>query len=157
MSNRIVSAIAFVALSFAAVGPALAQVAGQVPPPRPYPQQPVLQQPYPQQPGPQQPYPQQYPQQPYSQACPPRVTPSAQVLDERFMHRFGPLGLAPAQQQRIESMVAGFSQMHPAGSPLEPAAMHQLRDEVRSVLTPQQLAMLEQENRNRAPGPHPCP
>lgn len=99
--------------------------------------------------------PQGYPQG-YPQACPPRVTPSAQELYQRYMRRFSPLGLAPGQQQRIQSLVDGFSRTHPAGSPFDPAAMHQLRDEVRGVLTPQQLAMLEQEHRGGSGAGHRC-
>jgi len=73
------------------------------------------------------------------------------------MRRFGSLGLSPAQQQRIQSMVAAFSQTHPAGSPLDPAAMRQLRDGVRSVLTPQQIGMLEQMNQGHGGGYRRCP
>ncbi|MEO6835958.1 MAG: hypothetical protein ABI231_08640 [Candidatus Tumulicola sp.] len=128
MNSRIIPAIAFVVLSIAPMGPAHAQVP-----------------------------PIQAPPQPYQQACPPRVTPSAQQLYERYMRRFTSLGLMPQQQQRIQSLVDAFSRMHPAGSPLDPAAMRELRDQVRGVLTPQQLAMLEQENRGRGGGPHRCP
>ncbi|MBV8373292.1 MAG: hypothetical protein JOY69_08515, partial [Candidatus Eremiobacteraeota bacterium] len=97
MNIRTISAIALVAIGFVAA-PVQAQI---VPAPAP--------------------------PQVYQQGCPPRVTPSAQVLYGRYMRRFGPLGLVPAQQQRIESLVDGFAQTHPAGSPLDPAAMHQLR------------------------------
>jgi len=100
-------------------------------------------------------YPQQAPPPGYQQACPPRVTPSAQVLYERYMRRFGSLGLVAGQQQRIQSLIDSFSRVHPAGSPLDPAAMHALHDEVRGVLTPQQLALLEQENHER-PTTHRC-
>ncbi|MGA8532781.1 MAG: hypothetical protein WB615_01590 [Candidatus Tumulicola sp.] len=127
MNNRIISSIAFVALSFAATGPAHAQV--------PVPQAPP---------------------QSYQQGCPPRVTPSAQVLYGRYMSRFGSLGLMPGQQQRIQSSIDAFSRAHPAGSPFDPAAMRGLRDEVRGVLTPQQLALLEQEHHERGV-PRRCP
>jgi hypothetical protein len=88
--------------------------------------------------------------------CPPRITPSAQVLYERYMRRFAPLGLNPNQQRQIQSSVDAFSQVHPAGSPLDQAAMHGLRDQVRGVLTPQQLALLEQQNHGHGM-PHRCP
>lgn len=136
MKNRTLPAIAFAVLTLIATGAAQAQV----PPQQPYPQQP-----YPQ--APVQGYPQGYPQ-----ACPQRVTPSEQELYARFMRHFSSLGLGPQQQQRIQSMVEAFSRTHPAGSPLDPAAMRQLHDEVRSVLTPQQLAMLQQERRGGGGG-----
>ncbi len=132
MIKRTISAIAFVVLAFAATGPSYAQV--QPVPPQPIPGQPMQGQPI------------QAPPQGYQQGCPPRVTPSAQMLDERYMRRFSPLGLMPGQQQRIQSLIEGFSRTHPAGSPLDPTAMRQLHDEVRGVLTPQQLATLEQEH-----------
>ena len=91
----------------------------------------------------------------YQQGCPQRVTPSAQMLDERIMRHFAPLNLMPGQQQRIQSYIDAFSRTHPAGSPLEPGAMRQLHEEVRSVLTPQQLAMLEQEHHGQG-GMHQC-
>jgi hypothetical protein len=86
----------------------------------------------------------------------PQVTPSAQQLDDRFMRRYSSLGLTPDQQQRIQSLVGAFSQAHPAGSPFDPPAMRDLHEQVRGVLTPQQLASLEQQNRDR-PKPHRCP
>jgi hypothetical protein len=132
MNNRTISAIAFAVLTMAATGPGYAQV--QPMPGQPMPGQPMQGQPI------------QAPPYGYQQGCPPRVTPSAQMLDERYMRRFSPLGLMPGQQQRIQSMVDAFSRMHPAGSPLDPTAMRQLHDEVRSVLTQQQLALLEQEH-----------
>ncbi len=132
MINRTISAIAFVVLAFAATGPSYAQV--QTVPVQPMPGQPMQGQPI------------QAPPPGYQQGCPRRVTPSAQVLDERFMRRFSPLGLMPGQQQRIQSLIEAFSRTHPAGSPLDPTAMRQLHDEVRGVLTPQQLAMLQQEH-----------
>jgi Spy/CpxP family protein refolding chaperone len=91
-------------------------------------------------------------------ACPAQVTPSAQAIYGRLMRRFGSLGLTPDQQQRIQGLVDQFSQAHPAGSPLDPAAMRQLREQARSLLTPQQLAMLQQENEERGgEHPHRCP
>ncbi len=78
------------------------------------------------------------------------------MLDERIMRRFSSLGLMPQQQQRIQSMIDAFSRTHPAGSPLDQSAMRQLHDEVRGVLTPQQLAMLQQEHRGHG-GQRRCP
>jgi hypothetical protein len=135
VKNQVIATIAFAVSAFAVIGPAHAQVPPQAPP--------VMQGQPIQAPG-------------YPQACPQRVTPSAQELYQRYMRRFAPLGLAPGQQQRIQSLVDGFSRTHPAGTPLDPAAMHQLRDEVRGVLTPQQLAMLEQEHRGGSGAGHPC-
>lgn len=131
-----ISAIAFAVFSVAAIGPAQAQV----PPPQ-----------VPMQGGPQA-YPQGYPQ-----GCPARVTPSAQEIYGRMMRHFASLGLAPQQQQRIQSLVDAFSRMHPAGSPLDPTAMRQLHEQVRAVLTPQQLAMLEQEHQGHGGGMRRCP
>jgi len=141
MMNRTISAIAFVVLTVAATAPSFAQI--QQPPMQPMPGQPVQGQPI------------QAPPQGYQQGCPPRVTPSAQMLDERIMRHLSPLGLMPGQQQRIQSYIEAFSRTHPAGSPLEPGAMRQLHDEVRSVLTPQQLAMLQQEHHGQG-GMHRC-
>lgn len=73
------------------------------------------------------------------------------------MRHFAPLNLTQPQQQQIQSIIGAFSQTHPAGSPLNVPAMHQLRDEVRGVLTPQQLTLLEQINHERPPAQHRCP
>ena len=147
MIKRSLSTIALVLLALAVSSPAQAQVTPpQVTPPQ-------TTQGYPQ------PYPQQYPQQnpqSYPQACPPRMTPSGQEIYQRFMRHFAPLGLAPAQQQQIQSLINGFAQTHPAGTPLNVPAMRQLHQQVRAVLTPQQISMLEQENRGRTGAPHPC-
>jgi hypothetical protein len=100
--------------------------------------------------------PAQAPPQAYQRGCRPQVTPSAQVLYDRYMRRYSSLGLTSDQQQRIQSLVGAFSQAHPAGSPFDPAAMRGLHDQVRSVLTPQQLALLEQQNHEHAM-PRRCP
>jgi hypothetical protein len=128
VNTRTISAIALAVLSLGAVGPVQAQVPpGQAPP------------------------------QGYQRNCPPRVTPSAQELYDRFMRRYSSLGLSPDQQQRIQSLIDGFSQTHPAGSPLDPEAMRGLHEQVRGVLTPQQLTLLDQQNRDRPREPHRCP
>jgi hypothetical protein len=127
MKIRTISAIAFAVLSFGAIGSAHAQVS-----------------------------PAQAPPQAYQRGCAPSVMPSAQVLYDRYMRRFASLGLSPDQQQRIQSLIGAFSQAHPAGSPFDSPAMHELRDQVRGVLTPQQLTLIEQQNHEHAM-PHRCP
>lgn len=100
---------------------------------------------------------------PQASPCAPhaRVTPTQQKLYDRTMRRFESLGLSPQQQQQIQSLIAQFSQTHPAGSPLDPEAMRQLRENLLAVLTPQQRDALTQENERRrsemAAGEHqPC-
>lgn len=86
---------------------------------------------------------------PQASPCAPRVTPTEQKLYDRTMRRFASLGLSPQQQQQIQSLVAQFSQTHPAGSPLDPEAMRTLRQSMLAVLTPQQRDTLRQEDEQR--------
>jgi Spy/CpxP family protein refolding chaperone len=88
---------------------------------------------------------------PQASPCVPhaRVTPTQQKLYDRTMRRFESLGLSPQQQQQIQALIAQFSQTHPAGSPLDPEAMRQLRQSILAVLTPQQRDTLTQENEQR--------
>jgi Spy/CpxP family protein refolding chaperone len=79
----------------------------------------------------------------------PCVTPTQQKLYDRTMRRFGSLGLSSQQQQQIQSLIAQFSQAHPAGSPLDRDAMRQLRQSTLAVLTPQQRDTLSQETEQR--------
>lgn len=137
--NRIISTAAFLAFSFAAIGSAPAQVY-QAPPP-------VVSQPG---------YPVQRPPVGYPQGCPIRVTPAAQTIYEHFMTHFSPLNLMPQQQQQIQSIVDAFGRTHPAGSPRDAAAMQEMHQRVRSVLSPQQLSMLERINHQRPHMQHAC-
>ena len=79
----------------------------------------------------------------------PRVTPTQQKIYDRMMRRFGALGLSPQQQGQMQSLIGQFSQTHPAGSPLDTEAMHQLHRSILQVLTPQQFDTLRQENEQR--------
>lgn len=137
--NRITSIAAFLAFSFAAIGSAPAQVY-QAPPP-------VMSQPG---------YPVQRPPVGYPQGCPERATPPAQTIYQHIMTHLAPVNLMPQQQQQIQSIVDAFGRTHPAGSPRDTAAMHEMHQRVRSVLSPQQLSMLERINHQRPHGQHAC-
>lgn len=88
---------------------------------------------------------------PQASPCAPhaRVAPTEQKLYDRTMRRLESLGLSPQRQQQIQSLIAQFSQTHPAGSPLDPDAMRALRQSIFAVLTPQQRDTLSQENDQR--------
>jgi hypothetical protein len=111
----------------------LAASAQQAPQPYGYPQQPYG---APQQPGPYQQAPGQRPNQ---------TTPSAYRLQQQFARRFQDLNVTSQQQQQIGALIAQFSQSHPEGSPRDPLAMKQLRQQILAVLTPQQQNQYEQE------------
>jgi Spy/CpxP family protein refolding chaperone len=76
------------------------------------------------------------------------------------------LELTPQQEDQIKSLVQAYRQAHPRGSQPDPAARKQLRDQILSLLTPEQRAQLEQEMQQRrdnhgdqgqAPNPSPTP
>jgi hypothetical protein len=87
------------------------------------------------------------PQAPQQQQgpCAPRaaITPTEQQLYRRMMHRLAPANLTPPQQAQIGTLIAQYSQAHPAGSPLVRPAMRQLRESIMALLTPQQLQALQ--------------
>jgi len=116
----------------------LAASAQQSPQPPPgYPQQqqgyPQQQQGYPQQPG----YPQQRPSQN-------QTTPSVYALQAQFARQFANLGITGQQQAQITSLINSFAQSHPQGSPRDRMGMKELRQQILSILTPQQQAQYEQ-------------
>lgn len=89
-----------------------------------------------------------------------RVTPTEQKLYDRTMRRMASLGLTPQQQGQIQALIGQWSQTHPAGSPLDLAAMRQLRQSVMAILTPQQVEAYRQEReqqRSEASGHPRCP
>ena len=137
--NRVLGTAAFLAFSFAAIGSAPAQVYPAPPP--------VVSQPG---------YPGQPPPVDNPQGCRLQVTPAAQTIYEHVMRHFAPLNLTQQQQQQIQSIVDAFGRMHPAGSPRDAAAMYDMHQRVRGVLSPQQLSMLERINHERPPMQHRC-
>jgi hypothetical protein len=98
--------------------------------------------------SPQQPYPQQQqPQQPGTPNQPgPRnlTTPSVYALQAQFGRIFANLGITAPQQAQITSLINSFAQTHPEGSPRDRKGMKELRQEILSILTPQQQAQYEQ-------------
>lgn len=86
---------------------------------------------------------------PQASPCASGVMPTEQKLYDRTMRRFGSLDLSPQQQQQIQSLIAQFSQTHPAGSPLDRDAMRQLHQSILAILTPQQRDTLSQETEQR--------
>ncbi len=102
--------------------------------------------------SPQPPYnPQQQQQQPQQPGAPgqpgPRnlTTPSVYALQAQFGRIFGNLGITAPQQAQITSLINSFAQTHPEGSPRDRKGMKELRQEILSILTPQQQAQYEQE------------
>lgn len=89
------------------------------------------------------------PQAPQCMQNRPRVTPTEQKLYDRAMRRYASLGLSPQQQGQIQALIAQYSQAHPAGTPLDEEATHELHRSILRVLTPQQFDTLRQENEQR--------
>jgi hypothetical protein len=98
-----------------------------------------------------QPYNQQQQQQPPQQqqapgAAAPRnlTTPSVYRLQAQFARMFQSLGITGQQQTQITSLINTFAQSHPEGSPRDRKGMKELRDQILSLLTPQQQSQFEQ-------------
>jgi Spy/CpxP family protein refolding chaperone len=68
-----------------------------------------------------------------------RVTPDEPTMQHRWQKRLGVLNLSRDQQQRISSIVHGFAQTHPAGSPQDRAGSKALRQQIMAVLSPAQV------------------
>jgi Spy/CpxP family protein refolding chaperone len=74
-----------------------------------------------------------------------QTTPSAYQMERQFGRQMQNLNVTGQQQQQISSLINTYAQQHPEGSPRDRASMKQLRQEILSVLTPQQQAQYEQE------------
>jgi hypothetical protein len=114
----------------------VAAAAQQAPQPY-YPQQQQQQQ----QPPPQQQAPQQQPGAPGARNL---TTPSVYRLQAQFGRMFQNLGITGQQQSQITNLINTFAQSHPEGSPRDRKGMKELRDQILSLLTPQQQAQFEQ-------------
>jgi hypothetical protein len=90
----------------------------------------------------------------------PQTTPPEDRIYDRLVRRLGPANLTQQQQAQIQQLVATYSQAHPAGSPLDRAAMRDLRARVMALLTPAQMQAVEAATEaNRNGGGHqrrPC-
>jgi hypothetical protein len=73
------------------------------------------------------------------------TTPSVYALQAQFARIFGNLGITAPQQAQITQLINSFAQTHPEGSPRDRKGMKELRQEILSILTPQQQAQYEQE------------
>lgn len=86
-------------------------------------------------------------------AAPPVAAPPAaqglrnpgQHAYNKWMKRLAPIGLSAQQQQQAENLLGHYAQTHPAGSPRDPQGARALRDQIFSMLTPDQQARLNQE------------
>jgi Spy/CpxP family protein refolding chaperone len=85
---------------------------------------------------------QAYPQQPVTQAPGGRGN-SGEHAYKRWMKRLSSIGLSSQQQQQVQSVLGQYAQQHPAGSPRDPQGAHALRDQIYSILSPQQQAQLQ--------------
>jgi periplasmic protein CpxP/Spy len=60
-----------------------------------------------------------------------------------MMRRFSDLNLTDQQKSQIQTIMQNFRQAHPPGSPPDPDARKQLRDQINAVLTPDQRTKLQ--------------
>jgi hypothetical protein len=67
------------------------------------------------------------------------MTPDEPTMQHRWQKRLGGLNLSGDQQQRISSIIHGFAQAHPAGSPPDRAGNHALKQRIMAVLSPGQV------------------
>jgi Spy/CpxP family protein refolding chaperone len=84
--------------------------------------------------------------------CRPHVTPSEERIYDRVMRHFETLALSPQQQSQIQALIHQYSLAHPAGSPFDYLANRELHEQIRGILTPQQLQMLAQLHAERRAG-----
>jgi Spy/CpxP family protein refolding chaperone len=81
----------------------------------------------------------------------------------RYMHRYDDLNLTDQQRSQIQAAMEQYRAAHPKGSEPDPQARKALRDQIMSVLSPDQRAKLMQEQRERRgdkganPEPTPTP
>lgn len=64
---------------------------------------------------------------------------------DRWMKRLSAIGLSAQQQQQVQNVLGQYGQQHPPGSPRDPQAAHALRDQIFSILTPDQQGRLRAE------------
>ena len=81
-----------------------------------------------------------------AQAYPTR-TQTTQATHEyhRWTKRLAGINLNAQQQQQVQHLLDQFASTHPAGSPRDSAGARALRQQILSVLTPQQQQQYEQE------------
>jgi Spy/CpxP family protein refolding chaperone len=72
------------------------------------------------------------------------TTPDEPTMQHRWQKRLGGLDLSGDQQQRISSIIHGYAQSHPAGSPPDRAGNRALRQQILSVLSPDQRQQYHQ-------------
>jgi Spy/CpxP family protein refolding chaperone len=91
---------------------------------------------------------QQYPQQPVQQQPGPgqgtRGNAGAHQYN-KWMKMLTSLNLSQQQQQQVQGMLQQFAQQHPAGSPRDREGTRALRNQIFSVLTPDQQNQLRQQ------------
>ncbi|MEO6912593.1 MAG: hypothetical protein ABI182_01055 [Candidatus Baltobacteraceae bacterium] len=68
-----------------------------------------------------------------------------------FMRSLHGVNLSTAQQAQIKSLMQSYRQAHPKGSPRDPVARKQLRQNVVNQLTPTQRTQFEQNMRQFHP------
>jgi hypothetical protein len=66
---------------------------------------------------------------------------------KHWMKRLSGLNLSQQQMQQAQNFLSQFASQHPAGSPKDPQANHALRDQMYSILTPDQQNQLRAEQR----------
>jgi Spy/CpxP family protein refolding chaperone len=66
---------------------------------------------------------------------------------QHWMRRLSTLNLSQQQQQAVQNALNQFASQHPAGSPKDPQAAHALRDQIYSILTPDQVNQLRAQQR----------
>jgi chromosome condensin MukBEF ATPase and DNA-binding subunit MukB len=66
---------------------------------------------------------------------------------QHWMRRLSALNLSQQQQSAVQNALNQFASQHPAGSPKDPQAAHALRDQIYSILTPDQVNQLRAEQR----------
>jgi hypothetical protein len=84
-------------------------------------------------------------------AAPQSGAPAARVngrLYKRWSQFLSGVNLTDQQHTQIQSYLDQFAQAHPVGSPPDRQAAHALRDQIFSLLTPDQQNQVRQEIRN---------
>ena len=87
---------------------------------------------------------QQAPPPGYQNQAHQHTTPDEPTMQRHWQKRLGRLNLSGDQQQRISSLIDRYARTHPAGSPPDRAGNHALRQQIMSVLTPDQLQQYRQ-------------
>jgi Spy/CpxP family protein refolding chaperone len=77
------------------------------------------------------------------QSPPPGQPQQYQRGGDWMMRRFSDLNLTDQQKSQIQTIMQNFRQAHPPGSPPDPDARKQLRDQINAVLTPDQRTKLQ--------------